>query len=227
MGRPKVALIDKAAAIEKALEIIDADGIDALSIRRLGLELGVHGASLYYHFADKDAILTGVRRLVLQRLRVPEAHDVPWQDFVVDAAKAFREALVRHPNTVPLMMPHGTRRWGLTMTDFAAEVILRAGVPRKYVNALLTSTETLAFGAAVFHPDRFEPDEAERLAERHPNLGKAFKADRMSDDERFDLQLRALVAGWSIVLAQDAAPKRPAAATRQRRPAARAGARSR
>jgi TetR/AcrR family tetracycline transcriptional repressor len=203
VARPKEPLIDKAVAIQTALDIIDKDGVEALSIRRLGVELGVNGASLYHHFSDKEEILDGVRRLVLQRLRVPKQKDIAWQDFTIAAAKAFRKALLRHPNTAPLMVPQPGRPLGLTMRDFAAEIVERAGVPEHLVYPIIDSTETLAFGAALINPTQIKPSRLLTTDTKHVHLRAAVAADTLTNDARFERELRALVAGWEVVIEQE------------------------
>ena len=59
MGRPKQALISRRKTLEVALRIIDEEGLEELSIRRLGKELNVRGISLYHHFKSKADILVG------------------------------------------------------------------------------------------------------------------------------------------------------------------------
>ncbi|HTC82023.1 MAG TPA: helix-turn-helix domain-containing protein, partial [Acidimicrobiia bacterium] len=60
MARPSKPLISKDASARAALEIIDAEGLEALSLERLAKELGVRAPSLYHHFADKAEILARV-----------------------------------------------------------------------------------------------------------------------------------------------------------------------
>ena len=72
--RPKVPLISKRKTLEAALRIIDAEGLESLSVRRLAIELNVNGASLYHHFKNKEEILVGAatsRSRTYVRLRVP------------------------------------------------------------------------------------------------------------------------------------------------------------
>src|ERR1044072_1637250 len=71
MARPTKPLISKDACAKAALEIIDAEGLDALSLERLAKEIGVRAPSLYHHFADKAAILARGGRLLA--LEVPGA----------------------------------------------------------------------------------------------------------------------------------------------------------
>lgn len=208
MGRPKEPLIERSEVIAKALEMIDRDGIEALSIRKLGLELGVNGASLYHHFRDKDEILDGVRRLVLEKLRVPESKDVAWQDFCLAAAVAFRDALARHPNAAPLMIWRADRPVGRGVRDFIAGAVQRAGVPAKYVFPIIDSLESLAFGVAMMNPEGLRPyDRLGQPDERHPHLSAAVKANRASVDATFRQQVAALIEGWTARIARDQAER--------------------
>src|SRR5690242_17679722 len=60
MARPRRPMLSRALIIETALEIIDREGLDALSTRRLATELAVRAPSLYNHFATKEEILDAV-----------------------------------------------------------------------------------------------------------------------------------------------------------------------
>ncbi len=87
-----------------ALRIIDEEGLEALSIRRLGRELDVQGISLYYHFKNKDAILVGVCELALTDVRTPKSADLDWQEWLFQNVLAYRRALLAHPSLVPVLM---------------------------------------------------------------------------------------------------------------------------
>jgi AcrR family transcriptional regulator len=79
-----------------ALSLADAEGIDALSMRRLGQALGVEAMSLYKHVSGKEDILDGIADLVMLEVDVP-ARDRPWRDAVRGSAISAHRALLRHP----------------------------------------------------------------------------------------------------------------------------------
>jgi len=60
MARPRQALLTRERIITAAATIIDAEGLEAVSTRRLAAELGVQGPSLYHHFGNKEEILDAV-----------------------------------------------------------------------------------------------------------------------------------------------------------------------
>lgn len=88
---------------DAALRMIDAEGIDALSMRRLGQALGVEAMALYNHFADKDAILDAVANLVLASVPVPAAKG-GWKSRMRAVCSAVRHVAQQHPSLFRLAL---------------------------------------------------------------------------------------------------------------------------
>jgi TetR/AcrR family tetracycline transcriptional repressor len=204
-----VPVIDRAEVIVKAIEIIDADGLDALSIRRLGKELGVNGASLYHHFQDKEEILQGVRLLVLQEARVlpPTAKGATWHDYVTRSVARYRAALLRHPNTAPLMAPEIMRPVGLGHRERLVAKMIEEGIPVRYCYPIIDSAETLAFGSALLNPRQLSPRDrfAGRSKDGLPHLDRAIRSTSRSAERLFTLELQALLTGWATTIERDSA----------------------
>jgi len=78
-----------------AIQLADTAGIDALTMRRLGQELGVEAMSLYNHVANKDDILAGMVELVHGEIALPEGHD--WKAALRRSAISAHEVAWRHP----------------------------------------------------------------------------------------------------------------------------------
>ncbi len=98
---------------QAALSVVDRDGLDALSMRRLGAVLGVEGMAIYRHFPNKAAVLAGVVEALLAELVIPPPSNVPWQAVFRELARAYRALLLRHPHAIPLLA-------ALPLTDPAA-----------------------------------------------------------------------------------------------------------
>jgi AcrR family transcriptional regulator len=89
--------------LRAALELVDAEGLDALSMRRLAQELGCDPMSLYRHAANRAALLDGVTEIVLNELAIfPD--DPDWQAQLRRIAHDLRLLALRHPNVVPLLV---------------------------------------------------------------------------------------------------------------------------
>lgn len=89
--------------LQSALAIIDADGVEGLSMRRLSEAVGRDPAVLYRHLPNKAAVLDGVAGIVLEQLAVDTA-DPDWAGQLRAVAYDFRRLALAHPNVVPLLV---------------------------------------------------------------------------------------------------------------------------
>jgi AcrR family transcriptional regulator len=89
--------------VRAALEIADEQGVDAVTMRRVGHELGFEAMSLYRHVAGKDDLLNGMLDVVLAEWEVP-ADDEDWAPAVRSSALSVHAALRRHPWAARLLM---------------------------------------------------------------------------------------------------------------------------
>jgi len=89
--------------VEVAVRFVDREGLEALSMRKLGGELGVEAMSLYNHVPNKDALLDGMVEVLLGELKVPP-EDEGWEKRVKEAYRAFRRLAHEHPNVFPLLV---------------------------------------------------------------------------------------------------------------------------
>jgi AcrR family transcriptional regulator len=95
--------ITRDAVLAAALEIIDRDGADALSMRRLARALGRDPMILYRHAPNKAALLDGVAETVLARLDV-DPSDPDWAGQLRAVARNYRALALAHPHVVPLIV---------------------------------------------------------------------------------------------------------------------------
>ena len=89
--------------LEAAVRFVDREGLEALSMRKLGSELGVEAMSLYNHVPNKGALLDGMVEVLLGELEVPP-EDEGWERRVREAYRAFRRLAHGHPNVFPLLI---------------------------------------------------------------------------------------------------------------------------
>jgi TetR/AcrR family transcriptional regulator, tetracycline repressor protein len=89
--------------LEAAVRFVDREGLEALSMRKLGSELGVEAMSLYNHVPNKSALLDGMVEVLLGELEVPP-EDEGWERRVREAYRAFRRLAHEHPNVFPLLV---------------------------------------------------------------------------------------------------------------------------
>ena len=87
--------------IETALRLMDTEGLDAVTMRRIGRELGVEAMSLYNHVEDKEDILDGICERVMAEFVFPEPAE-DWEETCRRGARAWRRLLQTHPNVMRL-----------------------------------------------------------------------------------------------------------------------------
>ena len=135
-----------------ALAVVDRDGLDALTMRRLGKELDRDPMSLYRHAIDRTALLDGVAEFVLDRL-VISVRGNDWQAQLRRTADDFRRLCLAHPNVVPLLVtrppatPLGLRPIGtLRPLEQLLAVLIDAGFPPDSALRLYRSYFALLYG---------------------------------------------------------------------------------
>lgn len=95
--------LSRERVLAAAVVFADDEGIEALSMRRLGRVLGVEAMSLYNHVANKDDLLDGMIDAVFAEIELPGEHQVDWQQAMGDRARSLRTALLRHRWAIGLM----------------------------------------------------------------------------------------------------------------------------
>ena len=95
--------VSRSMILQAALRIVDRDGIDGLTMRRLSEEVGRDPTVLYRHIPSKAALLDGVAEIVLGQVRVDTA-DPEWAAQLRSVAHDFRRLALAHPNVVPLLV---------------------------------------------------------------------------------------------------------------------------
>jgi TetR/AcrR family tetracycline transcriptional repressor len=187
VARPKIPLISKRKALEVALDIIDREGIDALSIRRLADGLGVNGASLYHHFENKEEIVVGAAKLALDEVRTPQTHDEPWRVWILRNNRRLRQAFRDHPDLVPVMLRRRPLGIGEAQMDATVVRLEEENVPTGAIAPMLEALELYAIGSALHEARGEDSDTGEaRDAEKAPNLARAYEQRTLSADEIFD-----------------------------------------
>jgi AcrR family transcriptional regulator len=172
--------------IEVALHIVDAEGLDGLSMRRLGGELGVDPMMVYRHVADKDALVDLVLERVRSKMVVPQPPPDDLAELFETVFVEYRRVLTAHPNVIPL----ATRRTDVSQPS-GLDHLVSSGVPLDDAVQLYQSLTAFTVGfcalgapAATGDWDRFPDPLAERLHDW--------------SDTTFRRTLRLILAGYGL-----------------------------
>ena len=207
MARPRNPLLSRERIVGAAVALVDADGLPALSTRRLAAELGVSGPSLYNHFATKDALLDAVVDHVLGEVDLsmwgpPEDASGDWSSSLRDWARSYRAALVAHPNLVPVLAQGpGRRANALRLADAVFGGLVDAGWPKGDATRIGALMRYFVFGSALGSFAGGFVDDEHLYAEEYPHLGEAhLLADRQRqvDEGAFETGIEALIEGLTL-----------------------------
>jgi AcrR family transcriptional regulator len=99
---PPRAPLTKGRVLQAAVDLADREGLDALTMRRLGAELRVEAMSLYKHVASKDEILDGIVERVVAEIEIPGG-GADWKEVMRRRAISVRAVLSRHPWAIGLL----------------------------------------------------------------------------------------------------------------------------
>jgi len=123
--------LSRDAVTERALAMADAEGIEALTIRRLATDLGVTPMALYWHFEDKERLLDGVAELVLSQVRLPPDDEArPWDERLRDVLDRLLAVLAAHPSLTDVVKTRILQSEpGLELTERVLALLRGAGFP--------------------------------------------------------------------------------------------------
>ncbi|SDM87632.1 transcriptional regulator, TetR family [Streptomyces wuyuanensis] len=216
MARPRKPLLSRERIVGTASALVDADGLDAVSTRRLAAELGVSGPSLYNHFRNKDEILDAVADAVSAKVDLSmfdESDPRDWRTALHDWAVSYRAALTAHPNVVPVLARGpGRRPAGLKVADAVFGAMVRAGWPAAQATHIGALMRYFITGSALgSFAGGFVDDETAYDPSDYPHLGQAhLLAERQEkiDEGAFETGLRALLDGLAAQYEEGTRAKR-------------------
>jgi AcrR family transcriptional regulator len=90
--------------VRTALRLMDTEGLEAVTMRRVGRELGVEAMSLYNHVHDKEDLLDGVAEAAMGEFRFEPGDGDDWVAQARAAARSWRTLLKTHPNLMSLLL---------------------------------------------------------------------------------------------------------------------------
>jgi AcrR family transcriptional regulator len=146
---PKVPLT-REAIVEAALRVLDRQGMDALSMRRVGEELGTGAASLYWHVRNKGELLQLVFERATAEVVLPKPDPSRWQEQLRDLARQMREIMHRHRDIARLSLsriPSGPTM--ALLSEWLFDLLRPAGIPDRVI-AYIGDLFGLYIGAYCF-----------------------------------------------------------------------------
>jgi len=158
--------LSKRTVTENALKLADADGLDALTIRKLAEHLGVTPMALYWHFRSKEDLLEGVADQVWGEIDVHVDPSIPWWSQLQAGLESLLGVLRAHPSAPQLLLEHEKRNEAaLRATEAALEILRSAGFDPQHASEIARMTLwtgiMLVMSEAGYHPELSGDERAE------------------------------------------------------------------
>ena len=167
MGNP----LSRDLIVRTAVTLIERDGINAVSMRRLAAELGAGVMSLYNHVPNKAALLDAVAEYVLADIELAVDPAADWQEAARSMARSFREVAHRYPRCVMLVVSRQpTTTAGLRPVDLALATVRAAGFHGKAAVRAMRAVVNFVLGCLV---QEATLTEARWASEGHPLVNEA------------------------------------------------------
>ena len=141
--------LTKERILQAAVDVADRDGLGALTMRRLGKDLGFEAMAIYKHVANKEEILEGMLELVIGRIEIPE-EGADWKDAMRRRAVSAREVLTRHSWAIGLLEA-GTATGPTSLRYFNAILgnLRSAGFPMEDVAHAFSLLDSYVYGQVI------------------------------------------------------------------------------
>jgi AcrR family transcriptional regulator len=215
--RPRAGL-SRERVLATALALVDDEGVDALSMRRLGRELGVEAMSLYSYVENKQDLVEGVVEQVFREMPLVQPGPDDWPERLRKHASTFRDVLLRHPNAVPLVAGRPLVTYGTMAFVESALVELQAyGLDLATADLVLGTIAAFVIGSVCEQTGEASRQEAgyvahadEDAAARFPNVVTIANGATPDRDTEFAFGLDVVIAGIKALL-EDGALVAPAA----------------
>jgi len=195
--------LQRGLIVAAALQLVDREGLKALSMRRLGAELGVDPMAVYYHLPNKQALLDAIVEAVMGSIDLSvDDPSKPVEERILTAAHAYRDVLLAHANALPILLAHGpVTPVAMRPVELLIGILRDAGLPPAEALMGMDVIAGAVRGAVGMGPtDEFSEEDFEAMwrelpTAEFPYLAEGLAAIRKSFQEIFDFGIRALTRG--------------------------------
>jgi len=193
--------------VDAAIRIVDTEGLEALTLRRLGVEVGVSFTAMYTYFATREDLITAlVERITADVIKgvVPKGDSV--RDQLIAISLSARRVLARHPRLAAVYVSDQSDVSDSNQaTLVVAGLLEQAGLSGRELTIAYRIIESYVFGASIFDygaaPEHLAIRRRRYVAANHPDFKAVAKSDKSvgeHNDEAFERGLGLLLAGLGL-----------------------------
>jgi TetR/AcrR family transcriptional regulator, tetracycline repressor protein len=186
--------LDKDKIVAEALSLLNEQGLDGLTTRALAQRLGVKQPALYWHFKDRQELLSAMNDAIEAEFAATQApNGVQWQDYVFQTGQGFRRALMAYRDGARV---HAGTRANRPLLEKHMSVLVDAGLPIPLAVQLLVSVGRFVIGWVLEEQAEASNLPNDTLPSPDSLAGKTIRTFfEMGDDVAFNAGLRFLVLG--------------------------------
>lgn len=187
--------LDKQQIVTEAVALLDADGLEGVTLRKLAARLGVQSPTLYWHLPNKAALITAIAEAILEQ-QFPElvapAPEERWQDWLIGIAERLRRALLAHPDGARVISASQLSLKMAAISELAMSTLVARGIPLREARMIVLTVERLTVGYVLDEQaprpdaDALKGFDMTTFAEGHPTMVTAiteyFQPSRTVDD---------------------------------------------
>jgi TetR/AcrR family tetracycline transcriptional repressor len=206
--------LTKAVIIDAAMRVVENGGPDALTLRRLGAELGSNHTAVLRHFQGKDQIVLGLAERLMSEALTGFVPADGWRETLALLARHVRQACLRHPSVAVLAAARVSRSPDeFRGADIVIAALLQAGLHGRQAALIYRAVTDLALAAGAYEAALLMLEESAREGDReamrreyllaspreYPHLAEVapFLAE-IDDDEQFEAALALILDGVAV-----------------------------
>jgi TetR/AcrR family tetracycline transcriptional repressor len=143
--------LDRKRIVTEAVGLLDADGLDGVTLRKLAQRLGVQAPTLYWHLPNKAALVTAIAEEILEQ-QFPAASLVPpgpeqrWQDWLAGLAQRLRLAMLAHPDGARVVSASQLSLKVAAVSELAMSTLVARGLPLRQARLLVLTVRSFTIG---------------------------------------------------------------------------------
>jgi TetR/AcrR family tetracycline transcriptional repressor len=195
--------IEKSQIVQKALDILNRDGLDGVTLRRLAGELEIKAASIYWHIPNKSELLDEMANAILEKQFNAfdfENDQRDWEEWLSMLAHELRAAMLAYQDGARVVA--GTHpdlgQVLLKLWDLTVRVLHNAGFRYDMAATITVTVTNFTFGSVIEEQSSQLPESGPKM--RRDKLPEALRAslEEWQDenaDQRFDIAVRLLIQG--------------------------------
>ncbi|HEY3006621.1 MAG TPA: TetR/AcrR family transcriptional regulator C-terminal domain-containing protein [Micromonosporaceae bacterium] len=187
--------LDRQRIVAEAVALLDAEGLDGVTTRKLAARLGVQSPTLYWHLPNKAALVTAIAEAILDQEvadMTPPEPDERWQDWLIGLAERLRRALLAHPDGARIISASQLCLNMAAISELAMSTLVARGIPLRQARVIVLTVERFTVGHVLEEQaprpdaDALKDFDMATFAEQHPTAVAAvveyFQPGRTVDD---------------------------------------------